>query len=135
MGPGLLFEGIYYYVSKEEPTQASTIRKSLVLYRERGGVVSCVVLYCGPQWYCGKRRLIFMPVPVVQKELIWDATCESLSLLVPIPWVYPLGAVPRWAGVGGGNTSRSCRCAAMVGHALPPFRSVKNTIQNASKLY
>ena len=76
-----------------------------------------------------KRRLIFMPVPVVQKELIWDATCESLSLLAPIPWVYPLGAVPRWAGVGGDNTSRSCRRAAMVGHDLPPFRSVKNTIQ------
>ena len=69
-----------------------------------------------------------MPVPVVQKELIWDVTCESLSLLAPIPWVYPLGAVPRWAGVGGHNTSRSCRRAAMVGHALPPFRSVKNNI-------
>ena len=72
--PGLLFGGIYYYVSKQEPTQLTPIRKSLVLYRERGGVVSCVVLYCGPQWYYGKRRLIFMPVPVVQTEVIWTET-------------------------------------------------------------
>ena len=72
--PGLLFGGIYYYVSKQEPTQVSSIRKGLVLYRERGGLVPCVVLYCGPQWYYGKRRLIFMPVPVVQTELIWIET-------------------------------------------------------------
>ena len=125
MGPGFHFRGIYYYVSKVGPTQASTIRKSLVLYRERGGVDPCVVLYCGPQWYYGKRRLIFMPVPVVQTELIWTETRIKLSLVGPSPWLLPLGAGRRWAGKDGHNTSPRRRRSVIAYCTLAPFRSIK----------
>ena len=127
VGPGFHFRGIYYYVSKVEPTQASTIRKSLVLYRERGGVHPCVVLYCGPQWYYGKRRLIFMPVPVVQTELIWTETRIKLSLVGPSPWLLPLGAGRRWAGKDGHNTSPRRRRSVLAYCSLAPFRSIKRS--------
>ena len=65
-----------------------------------------------------------MPVPVVQTDVISAETCSRLSLVGPSPWVLPLGAGPRWAGVDADKTSPRRRPSVVTLSILPPFRSI-----------